>query len=102
MKKPPAVPSHREIFARNLQLVRKLRGLSQTTLSEEAGMSRTYVSEVERMLRNIAIDNMGRLADTLGVPLADLVNPETFKGVLPARPKKSAAPRNKATRPRRG
>ncbi|MEN6082668.1 helix-turn-helix transcriptional regulator [Chromobacterium piscinae] len=46
------------------------------------GMSRTYVSEIERGERNVSIDNMGALADALGVELRDLVDPEMFGGLL--------------------
>ncbi|WP_428980647.1 helix-turn-helix domain-containing protein [Chromobacterium piscinae] len=45
-------------------------------------MSRTYVSEIERGERNVSIDNMGALADALGVELRDLVDPEMFGGLL--------------------
>ena len=41
-------------------------------------MSRTYVSEIEKGDRNVSIDNMGALADALGVPLKDLVDPGYF------------------------
>ncbi|MNN17964.1 helix-turn-helix protein [compost metagenome] len=44
-----------------------------------ADLSRTYVSEVERGVRNVSIDNMGLLSQALGVPLRDLVDPALFK-----------------------
>lgn len=69
----------RDVFARNLRQSRRLKDLSQEALALQAGLSRTYVSEVERGARNIAIDNMGLLADTLGVALRDLVDPGMFK-----------------------
>ncbi|MBB5358253.1 transcriptional regulator with XRE-family HTH domain [Rhodanobacter sp. ANJX3] len=56
-----------------------MKDLSQEALALQAGLSRTYVSEVERGTRNIAIDNMGLLAETLGVSLRDLVDPGMFK-----------------------
>jgi transcriptional regulator with XRE-family HTH domain len=71
--------SAREVFARNLRQSRRLKDLSQEALALQAGLSRTYLSEVERGTRNIAIDNMGLLAETLGVPLSDLVDPSAFK-----------------------
>jgi len=71
--------SAREVFARNLRQSRRLKDLSQEALALQAGLSRTYLSEVERGTRNIAIDNMGLLAETLGVPLRDLVDPGMFK-----------------------
>ena len=42
-------------------------------------ISRTYISEIEKGERNVSIDNMGALADALGVPLKSLVDPEYFK-----------------------
>ena len=67
------------VFAANLRLARHLRDVSQEALALDAGLSRTYVSEVERGERNVSIDNMGLLADALQIPLKDLVDPERFK-----------------------
>ncbi len=67
------------VFAANLRLARRLRDVSQEALALDAGLSRTYVSEVERGERNVSIDNMGLLADALQIPLKDLVDPERFK-----------------------
>lgn len=66
------------VFAVNLRRARRLRDISQEALALDAGLSRTYVSEVERGERNISIDNMGLLADALQVPLKDLVDPQRF------------------------
>lgn len=77
--KPPATA--REIFSRNLRRARRLREMSQEALALQAGLSRTYVSEVERGERNVSIDNMEHLAQALRVPLKDLVDPEMFKGL---------------------
>jgi transcriptional regulator with XRE-family HTH domain len=68
--------SARDIFAKNLRQKRRLQDISQEALALQAGLSRTYISEVERGVRNISIDNMGLLAETLNVPLRDLVDPE--------------------------
>lgn len=70
--------SARMVFAANLRRARRLRDVSQESLALDAGLSRTYVSEVERGERNVSIDNMGLLADALQVPLKDLVDPERF------------------------
>lgn len=69
----------RNVFARNVRKLRRLQELSQEALALAASMSRTYVSEIERGDRNVSIDNMGALADALGVPLKNLVDPEYFK-----------------------
>lgn len=78
MKTPKPQSSPREIFGRNLRLVRRLKDISQEDLALSADLSRTYVSEVERGIRNVSIDNMGSLAQALGVPLRDLVDPAMF------------------------
>jgi len=82
MKKTPSKPlSAREVFSRNLRRARRLREMSQEQLALEAGMTRAYLSSVELAKRNISIDNLGLLADAVGVPLRDLVDPEKFKGL---------------------
>jgi transcriptional regulator with XRE-family HTH domain len=36
-------------------------------LGHECGINRTYLSSVERSERNVSIDNIGRIAEGLGV-----------------------------------
>lgn len=79
MEKEEQPQSARMVFATNLRRARRLREVSQESLALDAGLSRTYVSEVERGERNISIDNMGLLAQALQVPLRDLVDPQRFK-----------------------
>jgi transcriptional regulator with XRE-family HTH domain len=81
MRKASKTLTAREVFARNVRRARRLKDLSQESLALELGMSRPYLSSVERGTRNVSIDNMGKLADALGVPLRDLVDPEKFKGL---------------------
>jgi transcriptional regulator with XRE-family HTH domain len=57
---------------------RKARGLSQRALAQLAGLDRTHVGSVERGERNVSIDNVERLAEALGIELADL-----FKRIRP-------------------
>lgn len=71
----------RLIFARNLRQARRLKEVSQEALALQAGLSRTYVSEVERGERNVSIDNMGLLADALSIELKDLLDPEMLKHI---------------------
>jgi transcriptional regulator with XRE-family HTH domain len=65
--------SARLVFAKNLRRLRQAQGLSQEELAERAGLHRTYLSSVERGLRNISIDNMAQLARALHVPLVSLL-----------------------------
>jgi transcriptional regulator with XRE-family HTH domain len=62
----------RALFGRRLAQIRKERGWSQETLSLESGIARSYLGSVERGQRNIALINICRLAEALGVPVADL------------------------------
>jgi len=64
---------YRRVFAKNLRRIRNLQGLSQEDLALKSGLHRTYIGSVERRERNISIDNMERLADSLSVSLIDLL-----------------------------
>lgn len=59
------------------EAIRKRRGeidgLSQEGLADLAGMHRTYVSEIERGLRNPSFRNLFKLATALDIPLSELV-----------------------------
>jgi transcriptional regulator with XRE-family HTH domain len=81
MKKPSNQLSVREIFGKNLRRARRLKEISQEELALRADLSRTYVSEVERGIRNVSIDNMGLLSQALGLPLRDLVDPAMFGAI---------------------
>jgi transcriptional regulator with XRE-family HTH domain len=63
----------RQALARNLRDFRGERGLSQEELADLAGLHRTFVGAVERRERNISVDNIGKLADALGVPASVLL-----------------------------
>ena len=55
--------------------VRKNRvrlGLSQEDLAERADLDRTYISGIERGLRNVALLNLYRIAEAMDVRVADL------------------------------
>jgi len=60
-------------FGKRLRAIREGKGVSQEKLAEDAGLHRTYVSAVERGLKNISLVNIERLAQALGVEMADLV-----------------------------
>jgi transcriptional regulator with XRE-family HTH domain len=60
-------------FGVRLQNVRLRKKISQEKLAELAGLHRTYVSGVERGLHNISLENIEKLADALGVPMASLM-----------------------------
>lgn len=51
-------------------------GISQEKLAELSGLHRTYVSSVERGMRNISILNIEKLAKALRVPMKELMPDE--------------------------
>ncbi|MGX9718827.1 helix-turn-helix domain-containing protein [Stenotrophomonas acidaminiphila] len=65
----------RVLFGLRLAEVRRARGLSQERLALESGIARSYLGGVERGQRNIALLNIHRLAEALGVPPASLLEP---------------------------
>jgi transcriptional regulator with XRE-family HTH domain len=56
-----------------IRSLRRERGLSQETLADLADIDRSYMSGVERGLRNISVLNLSRVAKALDVPLVELV-----------------------------
>ena len=64
------------LFAANVRLVRVARGMSQEELAHRASLDRTYVSSVERRLRNLSIQNIQRLAVALEVEPQELLDPQ--------------------------
>jgi transcriptional regulator with XRE-family HTH domain len=61
----------RSVKARFGTAVRKLRderGYSQEELAERAGLHRNYVGGIERGERNVALENIVKLARALSVP----------------------------------
>lgn len=52
--------------------LRKLTGLSQEKFALQINMDRTYFASVEAGKRNIAIQNIQKIAEGLGVSLSEL------------------------------
>lgn len=65
------------LMGRNVRDYRKQRGLSREQLALDAGMKRSYVSDLERGERNPSVRALGRLAEALRVSPADLLMPPT-------------------------
>ena len=63
----------RERLARNVRLLRVMRGWSQEVLAQQAGLERTYVGAVERAERNLTLASMEKLAGALGVEVGELL-----------------------------
>ncbi len=59
-------------FGLHLREIRATRNLSQEKLAHIADLDRTYISGVERGIRNISLINIIRLAEALEVPPSEL------------------------------
>lgn len=59
--------------------LRKKKKLTQDELSELAGMNSKHLGEVERGAINISIQNIDKIAESLGVPLLILLDIEHQK-----------------------
>lgn len=60
-------------LGRNVQRLRREKGLSQEAFAHEAGLHRTYISDIERGARNPTITVVEKLAAPLGVGPGELL-----------------------------
>jgi transcriptional regulator with XRE-family HTH domain len=67
---PKASP--KSVFGKAVRALREERGYSQEELAERAGLHRNYVGGVERGERNVALENIVKLAGALSVRTKDL------------------------------
>lgn len=56
-----------KVFGTNLKAYRLQAGLSQQKFAEKCGLHRTYISDIERFRRSIALENVQRIADALNI-----------------------------------
>lgn len=61
-------------FGNRLRDLRLKANISQEDLAFKADLDRTYISSIERGLRNVSITVIEQLAIALDVPMTDLVN----------------------------
>ena len=65
-----------------LRAIRQLRRCTLRTVAERSGLSESFLSQVERGRSNASIGSLRRIADAIGVSVADLFEPNG-----PPRPK---------------
>jgi len=65
----------RRLFAENVRRLRKAKNLSQEQLAFETGIHRTYLSGVERSVRNPTLLIIAKFAKALDVEPAELFKP---------------------------
>ena len=64
----------RHRLAANIKRLRKERGWSQEALADEAGLDRTYISGIERIVRNPTVTVVERIGSALQCRLGDLLD----------------------------
>jgi transcriptional regulator with XRE-family HTH domain len=64
------------VFANQVRRRRKELGISQEELAHRADVHRTFVSQLERGVSNVSIDNIARISNALEVPAWELLRSE--------------------------
>ena len=62
----------RKNFGERVRELRKERGYSQEGFADECELHRTYIGAIERGERNVAIDNIAKIAKALKISIAEL------------------------------
>ena len=60
-------------FGQSVAKHRRAKGLTQEALAEKADLDRTYLSDIERGVRNPGIKNVVLIAKALGISPSDLM-----------------------------
>ena len=63
-----------ERFGRRVRDLRKAEGFSQEAFAAECGLDRTYMGGIERGERNLALKNIAKIADALGITPSQLLD----------------------------
>ena len=59
-------------FWLKIKELRKSKKISQEQLSSKAKLHRTYISDIERWVKNLSLENIEKIALALEVDLSDL------------------------------
>jgi transcriptional regulator with XRE-family HTH domain len=78
----------RALVGWNLRRLRVARDVSQERLAFDSGVDRSYLGGLERGEENPTVEVLERLADTLGIKLAELFE-EPAEGAAPPEPLKA-------------
>jgi transcriptional regulator with XRE-family HTH domain len=80
----PAISPMHAAFGDALRELRAEQGISQETVALNAGLNRGYYSGIERGVRNVALANIVKIANALGVPASEiLARAESIRGWKP-------------------
>jgi transcriptional regulator with XRE-family HTH domain len=62
----------RELLGRRIRYLRKIKGMTQQKLGDEADMDYKYLGAIERGEKNPSIDNLAKIAAALNVDLHEI------------------------------
>jgi len=60
-------------FGKRVKEIRLQKYMSQADLAKVLGLHPTYISGIERGVRNMALKNIEKLAKALNVPISELI-----------------------------
>lgn len=66
--------SRAKLLGQNIKKYRTMKGFTQNELAEKANLSREYIADIERGLKNISLRKLYLIADILKTKCSDLVN----------------------------
>ncbi len=61
-------------FGSRIKQFRSTKGITQEKLAELSGLSRQYIGDVERGIRNISLVNIQKIANALEIKLSKLLD----------------------------
>ncbi len=66
-------------FGLRIKELRQSQGLSQEALALKAGIDRTYMTSVENGKRNVSIQNIYKIVQSLNIPLNEFFTSNLFE-----------------------
>jgi transcriptional regulator with XRE-family HTH domain len=69
----------KQVVGSGIRSIRKAKGISQEALADGAGVSPSYMGEVERGLRNISLETLEKVSRALGVSPIDILRASSFE-----------------------
>ncbi|MGE5322570.1 MAG: helix-turn-helix domain-containing protein [Actinomycetota bacterium] len=83
------MPSAKDLFGKQLRILRLERHLSQEKLGEKCGYHRNQIGRIERGEQTVSFDGMLQLSHGLQVPPADIWKLVPVQKKLPRKKKKA-------------
>ena len=66
--------SRAKLLGKNIKKYREIKKLTQNELAEYVDLSREYIADIERGLKNISLRKLYMIADVLNVKCSDLID----------------------------